>query len=104
MQSRLIDKKIVPVAVIEKVEMAVPLARALADGGIPIIEVTLRTACALDCIRAIRAECPEVLVGAGTVLDLGQVKAAITAGAQFGVAPGLKEAVVRGAGEQAWFF
>jgi 2-dehydro-3-deoxyphosphogluconate aldolase/(4S)-4-hydroxy-2-oxoglutarate aldolase len=104
MQARLIRKRIVPVAVIDNVEAAVPLAHALAEGGLPIIEVTLRTACAVDCIRAIRSECPEVLVGAGTVLHPNQVTTAVEAGALFGVSPGLNEAVVRAAIKQGWFF
>jgi 2-dehydro-3-deoxyphosphogluconate aldolase/(4S)-4-hydroxy-2-oxoglutarate aldolase len=87
LNKRLIEKRIVPVAVIESLEDAVPLARALASGGVSVIEVILRTPCALDCIRAIRRDCPEVLVGAGTVLNAGQVKAALEAGAQFGVSP-----------------
>ena len=104
MQDKLVRKRIVPVAVLENREAAVPLARALARGGLPVIEVTLRTPCALDCIRAIRAECPELLVGAGTVLNAEQVKLAINAGAHFGVSPGLNETVVRAAQERGWFF
>ena len=77
LEQRLVEKRIIPVAVIESVEDAAPLARTLADASIPVIEVTLRTSCALDCIRAIRRHCPDVLVGAGTVLDAAQVKAAL---------------------------
>ena len=104
MQDLLTQKRIVPVAVLDSIEAAVPLARAMAEGGLPIIEVTLRTPCALDCIRAIRAECPDLLVGAGTVLNANQVKTAIEAGAQFGVSPGLSETVVRAAADRRWFF
>jgi len=88
------------VAVVDSVEDAVSLARALAQGGLPLIEITLRTTCALDCIRAIRRSCPEVLVGAGTILEPSQVKAAVEAGAAFGVSPGLNPDVVRAASEQ----
>ena len=103
-QSKLVQKRIVPVAVIDSLEDAVPLAQALAEGGLPLIEVTLRTQCALECIRAIRNTCPEVLVGAGTILETKQVKATIDAGAQFGVSPGLNETVVHAAIDQGLFF
>ncbi len=62
---------VVPVMVIDKVEDAVPMAKALAAGGITVFEITLRTAAALDAIRAIRAAMPEALVGAGTILNPG---------------------------------
>jgi 2-dehydro-3-deoxyphosphogluconate aldolase / (4S)-4-hydroxy-2-oxoglutarate aldolase len=101
---QLIQKRVVPVAVVDSVEDAVPLARALAQGGLPVIEITLRTPCALDCIRAIRQGCPEVLVGAGTVLEPSQVKAALEAGARFAVSPGVNPEVVRAASEQQLFF
>jgi 2-dehydro-3-deoxyphosphogluconate aldolase/(4S)-4-hydroxy-2-oxoglutarate aldolase len=104
MQNRLTEKRIVPVAVLDDVAAAVPLARALNEGGLPVIEVTLRTPCALECLRAIRAECPDILVGAGTVLETGQVEAAIKAGAQFGVSPGLNETVLRAAMDRHWPF
>jgi len=104
MQKELTQKRMVPVAVIDSVADALPLARALAQGGLPVIAVTLRTPCALDCIRAIRQGCPNVLVGAGTILHPEQVKAAIEAGARFGVSPGLNPEVVRAAIGQQWFF
>ncbi|HYG34148.1 MAG TPA: bifunctional 4-hydroxy-2-oxoglutarate aldolase/2-dehydro-3-deoxy-phosphogluconate aldolase, partial [Clostridia bacterium] len=104
MQKQLIQNRIVPVAVIDSVADAVPLARTLAQAGLPLIEVTLRTACALDCIRAIRQECPDVLVGAGTILNPTQVKAALAAGAQFGVSPGMNADVVQAAIDQQLFF
>jgi 2-dehydro-3-deoxyphosphogluconate aldolase/(4S)-4-hydroxy-2-oxoglutarate aldolase len=100
----LIEKRIVPVAVIESVDDAVPLAKALAAGGLPMIEVTLRTPVALDCIRAVRKSCPEILVGAGTVLTPEQVGEAMAAGAEFGVSPGLNEDVVRAANQRGWLF
>jgi 2-dehydro-3-deoxyphosphogluconate aldolase / (4S)-4-hydroxy-2-oxoglutarate aldolase len=94
-QDRLIRRRVVPIAVLDSVEDAVSLAHALSQGGLPVIEITLRTPCALDCIRAIRQHCPEVLVGAGTILEAPQVKAALAAGAQFGVSPGLNRDVVQ---------
>ena len=104
LEARLLQKRVVPVAVIDALEDAVPLARALVAAGLPVIEVTLRTPQALDSIRAIRMGCPEMLVGAGTVLEVGQVSAAIEAGAEFGVAPGLNESVVLAAMESQWLF
>jgi 2-dehydro-3-deoxyphosphogluconate aldolase/(4S)-4-hydroxy-2-oxoglutarate aldolase len=104
MQKKLTHKRIVPVAVIDSLADAVPLARALESAGLPLIEVTLRTPCALDCITAIRAECPKVTVGAGTVLNPAQLEAAIGAGAQFGVAPGFNKEVVLAATENKLFF
>lgn len=85
---------IVPVAVLPDPACAVPLAKALREGLLPCVEVTFRTAGAAEAIAAIRQAEPEVLVGAGTVLTVEQAKAAIAAGAQFLVAPGLNEEVV----------
>lgn len=79
---------IVPVMVINKIEDAVPLARALVAGGISVLEVTLRTPCALEAITKIAKEVPEALVGAGTILNETQLKQAIDAGAQFVITPG----------------
>ena len=79
---------VVPVVVIDDVDHAVPLARALVAGGLPIIEVTLRTPAALPAIRAIAAEVPEILLGAGTVCTPAQAGHAAAAGAQFLVSPG----------------
>lgn len=86
---------VVPVVVIPDVDLAVPLARALVAGGVRVIEVTLRTAAALDAIAAIGAEVPEAVVGAGTVLDAGQARDAAAAGARFAVSPGLTDDVDR---------
>lgn len=103
-RNQLVQKRVIPVAVVDSVEDAVPLARALAEGGLPVVEITLRTPCALDCIRAIRQGCPEVLVGAGTILEPSQFMAALEAGARFGVSPGLNPEVVRvAAGQQSLF-
>jgi 2-dehydro-3-deoxyphosphogluconate aldolase/(4S)-4-hydroxy-2-oxoglutarate aldolase len=79
---------VVPVVVIEDAADAVPLARALVAGGLPAIEVTLRTPAALDAIRAVADAVPEAVVGAGTVLTPGQVADARAAGARFLVSPG----------------
>jgi 2-dehydro-3-deoxyphosphogluconate aldolase/(4S)-4-hydroxy-2-oxoglutarate aldolase len=78
---------VVPVLVIDDLAHAAPLARALVTGGLPALEVTLRTPCALDAIRAM-AEVPGGVVGAGTLLTPADVKAAKAAGATFGVSPG----------------
>lgn len=85
---------IVPVIKIPSVEHAVPLAKTLIEAGIPQIEVTLRNECALDCIKAIKAEFPEMTVAAGTVLTPELVKAAKEAGAELCVAPGLNDDVL----------
>jgi 2-dehydro-3-deoxyphosphogluconate aldolase/(4S)-4-hydroxy-2-oxoglutarate aldolase len=87
----------VPIAVLEKAEDAVPLAGALRAGGLDIIEIPLRTAAAGQCIRNIKKAFPDMLVGAGTLLTVDQVKRAHAAGAEFGVAPGLNETVVKAA-------
>lgn len=79
---------VVPVVVLEDAADAVPLARALVAGGLPAIEVTLRTAAALDAIAAIAREVPDAVVGAGTVLTPEHVGAAVAAGARFLVSPG----------------
>jgi len=78
----------VPVLAIEKVEHAVPLAQALIRGGLPVLEITLRTPVALEAIRRIVAECPEALVGAGTVLTEQDLEAVVKAGARFAISPG----------------
>ncbi|MGW7409472.1 bifunctional 4-hydroxy-2-oxoglutarate aldolase/2-dehydro-3-deoxy-phosphogluconate aldolase [Streptomyces sp. NPDC054833] len=79
---------VVPVVVVEDAADAVPLARALVAGGLPAIEVTLRTPAALDAIRAIAAEVPDAVVGAGTVIAPAQVTECRAAGARFLVSPG----------------
>lgn len=88
---------IIPVIVIEKEEQAVPLAKALVKGGLPVLEVTFRTAAAAGAIAAIRREVPEAVVGAGTILTVEQVQAAKVAGAVFGVAPGFDPLIVAAA-------
>jgi len=79
---------VIPVSVIERAEDAAPVARALVAGGIPVIEVTMRSAAALDAIRAIADQVPEMVVGAGTVCTTDQVKRAVDAGSRFLVSPG----------------
>ncbi|WP_329561196.1 bifunctional 4-hydroxy-2-oxoglutarate aldolase/2-dehydro-3-deoxy-phosphogluconate aldolase [Streptomyces uncialis] len=79
---------VVPVVVVQDAADAVPLARALVAGGLPAIEVTLRTPAALDAIRAIAAEVPGAVVGAGTVISADQVGQVVDAGARFLVSPG----------------
>jgi 2-dehydro-3-deoxyphosphogluconate aldolase/(4S)-4-hydroxy-2-oxoglutarate aldolase len=79
---------VVPVVVLADAADAVPLARALVAGGLPVIEVTLRTPAALDAIRAMAAEVPDAVVGAGTVLSPAQVAQSVDAGARFLVSPG----------------
>lgn len=85
---------IVPVIKITSLDSAVPLARALQAGGIPVAEVTFRTEYAAEAIRRISAELPNVLTGAGTVTSIAQVEEAITAGARFIVTPGFNPKVV----------
>lgn len=85
---------VVPVVVLEDAADAVPLARALVAGGLPAIEVTLRTPAALDCVRAIAAEVPDAVVGAGTVISPAGVNDAVTAGARFLVSPGWTDALL----------
>ena len=88
---------VIPVIVIEKEEQAVPLAKALVKGGLPVLEVTFRTQAAAGAIAAIRREVPEAVVGAGTLLTVEQLKAAKAAGAVFGVAPGFDPVVMAAA-------
>ncbi len=85
---------IIPVLEIDHAEDAAPLAEALLAGGLSIAEVTLRTVAALDAIRSIARNAPDVLVGAGTILNRQQAEAARDAGAQFLVSPGISEEVV----------
>ena len=80
---------VVPVMVIEKLSHAVPLAKALLEGGIRVLEITLRTPAALDAIRAICREVPQALVGAGTVVTPHDLRAVKDAGAIFAISPGL---------------
>ncbi len=90
---------IIPVIVIEDEAQAVPLARALVKGGLPVLEVTFRTKAAAGAIAKIKAQVPEAIVGAGTLLTRDMVAEAKAAGAVFGVAPGFDPAVIAAAFE-----
>lgn len=99
MIDRILAKRIVPVIVLDSADHAEPLAEALLAGGLDIMEITFRTAAAEESIRRIAARFPEILVGAGTLLENEQVKRAKDAGAAFGLAPGLNPATVAAAKE-----
>lgn len=96
-RSVLAASPVMPVIVLEEVAHAVPLARALVAGGIRVLEVTLRTPVALECMRAIAAEVPEALLGAGTVLSAADLDAAAKAGAVFAISPGASPALLQAA-------
>jgi 2-dehydro-3-deoxyphosphogluconate aldolase/(4S)-4-hydroxy-2-oxoglutarate aldolase len=85
---------IVPVMVINNVEHAVPLAKALVKGGLKVLEITLRTPAALESIKRIKAEVPDAIVGAGTIINIETLNAAIEAGAQFIVSPGTTDKLI----------
>ena len=91
---RLANSIVVPVVVLEKAEDAVPTAKAMLAGGVDTMEITFRTACAPEAIKAVAENCPEVLVGAGTVINLEQCKLAVSMGARFIVSPGYSEEIV----------
>lgn len=95
--SLLDGQPVIPVLKIDRVADAVPLARALAAGGLRAIEITLRTDDALECIRRVAAEAPEAIVGAGTILNPKQFDEAAKAGSQFIVSPGLTGDLVKAA-------
>jgi 2-dehydro-3-deoxyphosphogluconate aldolase/(4S)-4-hydroxy-2-oxoglutarate aldolase len=99
MIERIAAKKIVPVVVLDDANDALPLAEALLAGGLDIIEITFRTAAAEESLRRIAATFPEMLLGAGTLLNAEQARAATQAGAVFGLAPGLNPQVVQAAAE-----
>lgn len=95
---------VIPVIVIERVEHAVPMARALVSGGIRVLEITLRTTAALAAIEAIVRAVPEAIVGAGTVRSGADVHAAAAAGARFAVSPGWSSSVSAACRAQALAF
>jgi 2-dehydro-3-deoxyphosphogluconate aldolase/(4S)-4-hydroxy-2-oxoglutarate aldolase len=97
MIDRILAKRIVPVVVLDSVESAEPLAEALLAGGLDIMEITFRTAAAEASIERIAARYPEILLGAGTLLEKGQVTRAKNAGAVFGLAPGFNPEIVAAA-------
>jgi 2-dehydro-3-deoxyphosphogluconate aldolase / (4S)-4-hydroxy-2-oxoglutarate aldolase len=94
MIDRILAKRIVPVVVLDRVESAEPLAEALLAGGLDIMEITFRTAAAEESIRRIATRFPEILLGAGTLLEKEQLQRAKDAGAVFGLAPGLNPNIV----------
>lgn len=91
---RLRNAGVVPVVVLERAEDAVPAARAMLAGGVDVMEITFRTAAATEAIRNVAAECPEMLVGAGTVLTVEQCEKAVALGAKFIVSPGFDAEIV----------
>jgi 2-dehydro-3-deoxyphosphogluconate aldolase/(4S)-4-hydroxy-2-oxoglutarate aldolase len=98
--SQLQSSAIVAVLILNDARAAVPLARALLAGGVNAMELTLRTPAALDALRAIRAEVPEMLAGIGTILSVEQVRQVVEAGGQFGVAPGTNPRIMDAAREE----
>ncbi|HMQ58637.1 MAG TPA: 2-dehydro-3-deoxy-phosphogluconate aldolase [Rhizobiaceae bacterium] len=95
----LTGQPVIPVIVVERARDAVPLARALAAGGLPAVEITLRTPDALDAIRLIEDEVKEAIVGAGTVLNARQYDKAVAAGAKFIVSPGTTQELLDAAAD-----
>ncbi|MCQ2555288.1 MAG: bifunctional 4-hydroxy-2-oxoglutarate aldolase/2-dehydro-3-deoxy-phosphogluconate aldolase [Clostridia bacterium] len=94
MINKLAKLGVVPVVALDDAADAVKLAEALMEGGLPVAEITFRTAAAKESIKLIAENCPEMLVGAGTVLSVEQVKDAVSAGAKFIVTPGFDPEVV----------
>ncbi len=92
--SRLAAAGVVPVVVLDEAKDAVPTANAMLAGGVDVMEITFRTAAAPDCIKAVAENCPDMLVGAGTILNLEQCKLAVEMGAKFIVSPGFDANVV----------
>ncbi len=88
------ELKVVPVIAIEQAEAALPLADALIEGGLPVAEITFRTEAAADVILKLKKERPEMLIGAGTILTLENLRKAVDCGAAFGVAPGFNPRIV----------
>ncbi len=94
-----LKQRLLCIAVVDDPDTAVPLAEALLAGGLKTMEIPFRTAAAAESIKRIRQKLPEMAIGAGTLLAADQVRLAVDAGAQFGVAPGLNEAVLNAARE-----
>lgn len=92
--SQIEEVGIVPVVKLNSVEKAIPLCSALMAGGINVAEVTFRTSCASDVIKKIAKDCPNMIVGAGTIINVDQAKQAIDSGAKFIVSPGFSKDVV----------
>jgi 2-dehydro-3-deoxyphosphogluconate aldolase/(4S)-4-hydroxy-2-oxoglutarate aldolase len=93
-KEKLFEHKIIPIIAIEQIEDALPLVDALIAGGLPLIEITFRTAVASPVMAKINAERPEILLGAGTILTINELKSAIDNGTAFGVAPGFNPKIV----------
>ena len=91
---RLANSIVVPVVVLDKAEDAIPTAKAMLAGGGDTMEITFRTACAPEAIKAVAENCPDVLVGAGTIINVEQAKLAVQMGAKFIVSPGFSDEVV----------
>ena len=90
---------VIPVLAIDRIEDALPLCRTLVDNGLPVLEITLRTACALDAIRQVAAELPNACVGAGTVLSAEDLAKVWEAGAKFAISPGVTETLYHAAAQ-----
>ncbi len=93
----LAESRLVAVLVVDELESAVPLAEALLRGGVTAMELTLRTPAAFAAAAAIRAACPEMRLGLGTILSAEQIAPALAAGAEFGVSPGINPEILRAA-------
>jgi 2-dehydro-3-deoxyphosphogluconate aldolase / (4S)-4-hydroxy-2-oxoglutarate aldolase len=98
------DVRVVPVITVPEIEDAIPLARALVAGGLPVLEITLRTPAGLPAIERIAAEVPGAIVGAGTVTNAEQYHAVRAAGAQFVVSPGCTDALAQAAKQSGGVF
>jgi 2-dehydro-3-deoxyphosphogluconate aldolase / (4S)-4-hydroxy-2-oxoglutarate aldolase len=98
-QNILARARVLPVVTARDVESTVQLSRTLAAGGMVAVEITLRTAAALDSIRAVKEQLPDVIVAAGTVTNPAELDAAMAAGADFCVSPGLTESLLQAASE-----
>jgi 2-dehydro-3-deoxyphosphogluconate aldolase / (4S)-4-hydroxy-2-oxoglutarate aldolase len=92
---------VLPVLTIERLDQALPLAQTLVDAGLPVLEVTLRHPAAVEAIRLIASDVPGVILGAGTVLDAGQLAQVTEAGARFAISPGATDALYAAAAEAA---
>ncbi len=95
---------VMPVIVLNRVDDAVPLAKALVEGGIRVLEITMRTVVALECVRVIRAAVPGAIVGVGTITSRPDMDAALAAGAMFGVSPGTTPELLSHAGANEFPF
>jgi len=95
LDDKIANLKVIPVIALNKLEDALPLGRALVENGMPCAEITLRTECAVEAIRVMRKEFPEMLIGAGTVLTNDQVDQCIDAGVDFIVSPGFNPRTVQ---------